>query len=195
MVKLEKRYETVSTERARVGKDFETKLSTLRARLEAARDNHLGGDIRDVANEGVVALTSLAEFIAVQHVDLVKKRGMAADVREQWLTFVHDQMQLLYAQCAGAVLDTSALLPGKRERVSKASLDFLDGQSRTYIAALEKKLAVESEPADARSFSERLMAVIGGHTGRPWGNAYSKCLSADYQRPLERRPVSLPPRN
>ena len=168
---LDKRYDLVSTERARLGREFLIKLMGLRARLEASHNNHMGGDIRDVADEGVIALTTLAQFIALQHLDLVKKRGMADDVRDHWLNFVRDEMRILYDQCAVAVVDTSALLPGKLDRVVKVSLDFLDEQSRAHIVALEKKLAVESEPADARSLSERLIAVIGWNSANPQSDA------------------------
>ncbi|WP_218862398.1 hypothetical protein [Rhodanobacter sp. K2T2] len=69
----------------------------------------------------------------------------------------------MYDLCSTAVVDTSALLPGRGKRVISASLDFFNEQSKSYIASLERKLALESEPVDARSFSERLMAVIGRH--------------------------------
>jgi hypothetical protein len=166
-MKLEKRYQAVRAERLRLRSDFERRLAVLRAQLEAARNNHLGNDIRDVANEGVTALTKLAEFIARQHLALMKKKGLIDGARDHWLNFVNTEMQAMYDLCAAAVVGTNSLLPGRRDRVITASLDFLNEQSRTYISSLEQKLAVESEPTDARSLSERLVAVVCRNTNKP----------------------------
>jgi len=76
-MRLQKRYQAITEERLRLGNDFKVRLAALRRRLEAARNNHLGNDIRDVADEGVMALTCLAEFIAAQHLALMKKEGHA----------------------------------------------------------------------------------------------------------------------
>jgi len=165
-MRLQKRYQAITEERLRLGNDFKVRLAALRRRLEAARNNHLGNDIRDVADEGVMTLTCLAESIAAQHLALMKKKGMTDDVRDHWLNFVHKEMKVMYDLCAAEVLNTSSLLPGRREGVVTASLNFLNDQSRSYISSLEKKLAVESDATDARSLSERLLAVIGRNTGK-----------------------------
>jgi len=160
-VKLEKRYQAVTAERVRLTDVFERRLTALRDSHEAAHNNHLGNDIRDVADEGVMALTSLAEFVAAQHLALVKKSALTDETRVGWLNFVHEEMRALYDRCAVAVIATTSPLPGRRERVVQASLDFLNDQSRSYISSLERKLAMESAPADARSLSERLLSVFG----------------------------------
>lgn len=163
-MRLDKRYQTITAERIRLCTDFETRLAALRARL-AARTSHVGNDIRDVADQGVMALTSLAEFIAAQHVALVKKKGMDADVRDHWLNFVHEEMRVMYDLCATAVVNASSMLPSMHKGVIRASLDYLNDQSRAYIASLEQKLAIESEPRDARSLSERLLAAMASTSG------------------------------
>ena len=41
---------------------------------------------------------------------LVKKKGTTGAVREQWLSFVHEEMEIMYDQCTAAVLVTSSSL-------------------------------------------------------------------------------------
>jgi len=160
LMKLAKRYRVVAEERIRLSERFQSRLRLLRSEFEIARNNHLGNDIRDVADEGVLALTSLAEFVAIQHVALVRKKGVVEDARDHWLQFVHQEMEILYAACASAVIETSWPLQARHEGVVKAPIDFLNDQSRSYIQTLEQKLALESEPKDARTLIERLLAVV-----------------------------------